>query len=185
MGVRNYLIEGVSGTGKTSVCNELRRRGFHAINGDQELACRGDPVRGEPFGEAEQDFQSARLRDFRSVHAHHIWRVDKVRSRAIDQASPITFFCGGARNFPQFIDLFDGVFVLEVDVDTLNRRLAARSDDEWGSRPAERALVLRLHATKEDVPSNATRIDATAPLARVVDDILAKCAEGGQPVRGA
>ena len=36
MGIRNYLIEGVSGTGKTSVCKELRRRGYHAINGDNE-----------------------------------------------------------------------------------------------------------------------------------------------------
>jgi 2-phosphoglycerate kinase len=26
MGIRNYLIEGVSGTGKTSVCKELQRR---------------------------------------------------------------------------------------------------------------------------------------------------------------
>jgi 2-phosphoglycerate kinase len=25
MGIRNYLIEGLSGTGKTSVCNELQR----------------------------------------------------------------------------------------------------------------------------------------------------------------
>ncbi len=38
MGVRNYLIEGVSGTGKTTVCDELRRRGYHAIHGDRELS---------------------------------------------------------------------------------------------------------------------------------------------------
>jgi predicted ATPase len=31
MGIRNYLIEGLSATGKTSVCNELQRRGYHAI----------------------------------------------------------------------------------------------------------------------------------------------------------
>jgi predicted ATPase len=30
MGMRNYLIEGVSGTGKTSVCKELQRRGYFA-----------------------------------------------------------------------------------------------------------------------------------------------------------
>ena len=49
MGIRNYLIEGVSGTGKTSVCHELRRRGYHAINGDRELAYQGDPKTGEPL----------------------------------------------------------------------------------------------------------------------------------------
>jgi Cdc6-like AAA superfamily ATPase len=43
MGMRNYLIEGVSGTGKTSVCKELQRRGYYAINGDTELAYQGDP----------------------------------------------------------------------------------------------------------------------------------------------
>ena len=32
------LIEGLSGTGKTSVCDELQRRGYHAIHGDRELA---------------------------------------------------------------------------------------------------------------------------------------------------
>jgi thymidylate kinase len=29
MGVRNYLIEGVSGTGKTSVAAELQQRDYH------------------------------------------------------------------------------------------------------------------------------------------------------------
>jgi len=32
MGMRNYLVEGVSGTGKTSVCKELQRRGYYAID---------------------------------------------------------------------------------------------------------------------------------------------------------
>jgi hypothetical protein len=47
MGKRNYLIEGVSGAGKTSVCQELRRRGYVAINGDRELAYQGDPTTGQ------------------------------------------------------------------------------------------------------------------------------------------
>ena len=88
-------------------------------------------------------------------------------------------FGGGSRNFDRFIDLFDGVFVLEVDLDTLNRRLAARPEDEWGDhvvedhgRASEREFIARLHATKEDIPKNAIIIDATAPIARVVDAIL-------------
>ena len=158
MGVRNYLIEGVSGTGKTSVCEELQRRGYHAVHGDRELAYQGDPDTGEP---------TAGLR-----HENHIWDVDKVRTLVANHDEPITFFCGGSRNFSKFIDLFDGVFVLEVDLDTLNRRLEKRPEDEWGGRQSERELVVRLHQTKEDIPKNGIVIDATAPIALVVDEIL-------------
>ncbi len=158
MGVKNYLIEGVSGTGKTSVCDELRRRGYYAINGDRDLAYQGDPKTGEP------------LDGF--AHEHHIWDVDKVNALVADQSHASSFFCGGSRNFDRFIDLFDGVFVLEVDLDTLNRRLAVRPEGEWGGRASEREIIARLHATKEDIPKNAIIIDATAPISRVVDAIL-------------
>ena len=169
MGIRNYLIEGVSGTGKTAVCEELRRRGCHAINGDRELSYQGDPETGEP------------LDGF--AHEHHIWNVDKVKLLVANQSNAISFFCGGSRNFPRFIDLFDGVFVLDVDVDTLNRRLAGRLEDEWGGGSSEREQIARLHATKEDVPKNAVSIDATGPIARVVDEILSKCREADQGAR--
>jgi thymidylate kinase len=76
--------------------------------------------------------------------------------------------------------LFDGVFVLDVDLDTLNRRLVQRPQDEFGGKPSERELITRLHATKEDIPKNAVSIDATAPLAIVVDEILSKCREADQ-----
>lgn len=46
MGVRNYLIEGVSGAGKTTVAEELERRGCHVIHGDRTLAYLGDPKTG-------------------------------------------------------------------------------------------------------------------------------------------
>ena len=161
MGIKNYLIEGVSGTGKTSVCRELRRRGHHAINGDTELAYQGDQTTGKPV----DGF----------AHEHHLWNADKVRALAADRSHAASFFCGGSRNFSSFIDLFDRVFVLEVDLETLNRRLAERPETEWGGRPAELRLVRRLHATKEGAPKSGIAIDATAPLERVVDEILERC----------
>lgn len=172
MGVRNYLIEGVSGTGKTAVCDELRRRGYHAINGDRELSYQGDPETGEPLDSLAHEHL---IQDVGFAHRHHIWDSDKVESLIADQRNPVSFFCGGSRNFHHFIDLFDGVFVLEVDPDTLNGRLAARPEDEWGGRADERELIMRLHATQEDVPVNAIRIDATASVTQVVDEILSKC----------
>ena len=162
MGVRNYLIEGVSGTGKTSVCGELQRRGHHAINGDRELAYQGDPETGAPT----DGF----------THENHIWHIDRVKSLVAGQDEAVTFFCGGSRNFSKFIDLFDGVFVLEVDLETLHRRLDARPDDEWGGKQAERDLIVRLHRTKEDIPKDGVVIDATKPLTRVVDEIIGQIA---------
>src|SRR6266536_1392423 len=166
MGVRNYLIEGVSGTGKTTVAEELQRRGYHVIHGDRELSYLGDPESGEPL----DGFALEHVPDTGTWgHGHHLWDVDKVKSVVADQRNAISFFCGGPRNFSRFMDLFDGVFVLDVDLDTLNRRLAGRPEDEFGGRPSERELIVRLHGTKEDIPKGSVAIDATAPLERVVD----------------
>ena len=169
MGVRNYLIEGVSGAGKTAVCTELQRRGYQAIHGDRELVYRGDPETGLPTATWMSE--------------HQIWDVEKVQAFVANQKEAVTFFCGSSRNFAKFIDLFDGVFVLEVDLDTMNRRIDERvalDPTDFGGKPEERELIARLYATKEDVPKNAMSIDATAPIARVVDDILSKCRKADQ-----
>ena len=173
MGQRNDLIEGVSGPGKTSVAEELQRRGYHVIHGDRELKYRGDPKTGEPLNEPVHESE----RDRAVWHQeHHLWDLAKVKSVIADHSNAISFFCGGSRNFSTFIHLVDGVFVLEVgDLDTLYRRLderVARDPTDWGGKPEEKELVARLHRTKEDIPSGGIVIDATQPLVSVVDEIL-------------
>jgi hypothetical protein len=164
MGRRNYLVEGLSGTGKTSVAEELQRRGLHAVHGDRELAYQGDPGTGRPTAGGG--------------HEHHLWDVAEVRALVADQSTPVTFFCGGSRNSSSFLHLFDRVFVLVVDAATLNRRLDARPDEEWGGgQPTDRARILRWHRTGEQVPADAVLIDATAPLDQVVEEILRRCEE--------
>jgi broad-specificity NMP kinase len=71
MAKKNYLVEGVSGTGKSSVCDELQRRGYKAINGDRELAYQGDPETGKRTGAYG--------------HEYHIWDVDKVKEIAANK----------------------------------------------------------------------------------------------------
>lgn len=95
MGRKNYLIEGVSGTGKSSVRKELQKRGYDTVDGDSELAYQGDPETNKPTNGF--------------THQNHIWNIDKVKERINDQGVPVTFFCGGSRNFSKFIHLFDGV----------------------------------------------------------------------------
>ena len=156
MGVRNYLIDGRSGTGKTTVCDELKRRGYHAIHGDREL----------------------RASDEDRAPEHHLpprWDVLKVEALIADQDNAVTFLCGGCRNSSDFIDLLDGVFVLEVDdLATVMRRIDGRvlvDPSDWGRRQEERDIITRLHQTKEGLAEGWT-VDATAPLRCVVDEIL-------------
>ena len=161
MGSKNYVIDGVSCAGKTTVCDELQRRGYHAIHGDRDLAYWGEPKTGAP------------VTGCAGAQRTWMWNVATVSALVADQNHAATFFCGGSRNSDRFIDLLDGVFVLEIDLDTLNQRLAARPEDEWGGSAQEGEAFARFqHATQEGLPTNAISIDATAPLSSVVDTIL-------------
>jgi hypothetical protein len=169
MGRRNYLISGVSGAGKTAVCTELQRRGYQAIDGDRELAYQGDPDTGQPTDGLTHEHSPT------FISEHHIWDVEKVNAFVANQEEAVTFFCGGSKNSSKFITLFDGVFVLAVDLDTSLRRIAERvalDPTDWGGTPAEREITVRMYHTKAALPQNGIIIDATAPLARVVDEIL-------------
>jgi len=170
MAKRNYLIEGSSGTGKSAVWEELQKRGYRAINGDRELAYRGDPETGR---RSERQYGPITGSGFGS----HIWDVDKVRAIVSNTDDDVAFFCGGSRNFHRFIDLFDKVFVLDADIETLRERLDRRTADDWDVTDPENSteFVLQLHATKEALPGGIS-IDTVRPIPDVVDAILA-CTE--------
>ena len=176
MGVKNYLIDGVSGTGKTTVAEELQRQGYHVLHGDRELAYKGNPQTGEPL--LEPDHKSDMDRAVWHQE-HQLWNVDKIKSVISDHSQAISFFCGGSRNFHQFIDLLDGVFILEVsDLELLFKRLderVARDPTDWGGKPEEKELVAISHTSRKDIPRNGIVIDATAPLKHVVETILQEC----------
>src|SRR5258708_28873023 len=100
-----------------------------------------------------------------------IWDVEKVEAFVANQEEAVTFFCGSSRNFAKFIDLFDGVFVLQVDLDTMNRRIDERvalDPTHFGGKPEESELIARLYATKDYDPMAGVVIDATAVFERDV-----------------
>ena len=135
VGVRNFLIEGVSGTGKTSVCGELQKRGYHAINGDRELAYQGNPETGEPT----DGF----------THEHHIWSYRQgeiagrqpgprrdVLLRRFQEPLEVYRFCSTPSSSSRSTSI------------SLKQRLDERPNDEWG-REAIRTRPHRALASDE------------------------------------
>lgn len=178
MGIKNYLIEGISGTGKTTVAEELDKRGYHVIHGDNELKYRGDPKTSKPVEEPNHKNEKDKA-EWRQ--AHLCWDLDKVKSIMADHTHKASFFCGGSRNSHHFIDQMDGVFILNVpDINIIFQRMDDRvaiDPTDFGGKPEEKEMVARLHATKEDIPQFGIIVDATQPLNEVVNTILENCDE--------
>jgi hypothetical protein len=89
--------------------------------------------------------------------------------------SPISlFFAVAAENRDDFLPYFSKVFNLKIDDETMMRRLADRTNNDFGKTPEEVQLMLALNR-KGEKPAGAIDIDANKPLKEVVDEILGLC----------
>jgi gluconate kinase len=158
----NYLVEGLSGTGKSSVYDELTRRGYSALSTDRAWAY------AEPFTGLAHP-----------LSRHENWKWDKARAiEALKSDEPdILFVCGSSRNRDDFLLYFCKIFNLKIDDETMLRRLAERTNNDFGKNPQEVELMLELNR-KGEKPAGAIDIDANKPLKEVVDEILGLCGLG-------
>jgi len=155
----NYLIEGISGTGKSAVCQELKLRGYYAIEADEVFGFYGNPVTGFKVKAKKQ--------------LNWIWNPKKVKEILCSESKDI-FVCGGAMNQNKFTGYFAKVFTLYVDDETLKKRLLRRKNNDFGKNPED--LARQLEWNKGAVAYAKQRqtilIDATKSLTKVVDEIL-------------
>jgi len=164
-------ITGCSGAGKSTIAGVLARRGLAAIDADDDprLARMVDAAGNAVEEPAEPDF---------AWLARHSWAWNPVRlDELILAAAPATLYvCGGADNELELADRFSRVLLLEIDEPTMLARLDARRDyHDWGRIGDTREYLRRKLPGLQDRlrASGAIPIDATQPLGRVVDAILA------------
>ena len=74
MAKRNYLVEGLSGAGKSSVYEELVRRGYTAITTDRAWAYHADPDTGLTGGPIHHDTVRVQLLALRA-YGTPSWRA--------------------------------------------------------------------------------------------------------------
>ena len=164
-----FLITGLPGTGKTTVCNELKARGLTAYDGDKDhLAHWYDKKTGE---EAAYDG----TREFIDRH-HRSIAKETIERLAHDAVGKSIFLCNDPDNEDELQGFFTHVFALTAGEAIIRQRLADRTGDgyEWGKIPHELAAVLETQevAYRRYKQDNYTVIDATLPTNIIVDRIL-------------
>jgi shikimate kinase len=163
-------VTGMSGVGKSAVGQELRRRGLDAHDTDEDGNAAWVDV---ATGTVESTWRS----DDAAWLATHEWRLapDRVAALAQRAADRLVVLCGAAANDAELWGHFQAVIYLEVDERTLRHRLATRTSNDFGKAPHELAAIIGWHRTHADAHrrTGAVVVDATRPLALVVDDVVA------------
>ena len=148
------LLTGMSGSGKSALVHELRRRGYAAYDADDD-----------GFSEPRADGRWG-------------WRADAVASLlAPIPTEDLLFFAGCSEE--QIAMPFDYRVVLTAPEAELVARLRTRTSNAYGRNPAERTQVLADLAHVEPLLRRSADLilSATAPVEEVADRLLERVVE--------
>lgn len=142
------LITGMSGTGKSSVVRELRRRGYTAYDADDD-----------GYTEADRD-------------GVWRWRIANVSALLADASHDPLFFSGCSEEQREFH--WDLRVLLTAPEPVIVERLQSRSTNSYGKKPDEMRRVLAdLRGTEPLLRRSADLvIDTTQALSRVTDLVI-------------
>jgi len=158
----------MSGTGKSTVIRELSRRGYKAIDADQDdwshwVNMRSGlpaapPAPGE-YGWDELDW---------------VWDEDRIQRLLSTEDAEALFLAGTSPNQGKFHPQFDHIILLSAPFDVIVERLVSRANNPYGTTPRTLARVLEHLKTVEPRLRKAAdhEIDTRAPLEKVVERVL-------------
>lgn len=174
---RLIYITGIPGSGKSTVCNELKRRGYAAYDTDNDaIAFFYNDVSGELVKRLVPP--ADRSPEWRARYSWKAKRETVERLVTGAERDGVLFLCGvTANDVDELWDLFSEVFALVIsDGQMLRKRIADRDEDGYGKNPHELASLLDWQPTAaaQYEELGAILVDASQPLGKVVDAILAQ-----------
>ncbi|MCL2037915.1 AAA family ATPase [Candidatus Saccharibacteria bacterium] len=169
-----YYITGPAGSGKTTVIEELIRRGYEAHDID-DMADWFNEATGE-FAPEDLGSTAAERDGIPDFYEKHSWKAHKgkIEELAKSANSKTIFLSGNMSNEEEFVHLANKVFALVIDDDTLRHRLTTRTNNDYGKNPVELQNELGWNIGSADryAAAGYEVIDATQSLGVVIDKIL-------------
>jgi len=168
----NILITGSPGVGKTTIGQLLKEKGhgFIDIDRTKNLKYWFNVKTGERV-----DFQSEK--DLAWYDSHDLnWDINVLKKLLAEQKEEIIFVAGVTSNVTEDLDIFDKLFLLKTNLDTLReRRIERRGKDfdaEASMADIEQDFEHHNAFQNEMVKHGAISIDASQDPKKVVKDIL-------------
>lgn len=162
------LVTSRSGAGKSTLATELQQRGLHALDGDKVagLAYWRSNATGDNLGKVFPEDYTPDAYD---------WRWDEGILKNLLSTSSDTILCGSADNAPDFYELFDLRYVLDVTPEEQVRRMTERGDDGYGSH--DKAIHARVIREQKELVESASAIgaivlNANLPYEQVADNFI-------------
>ena len=168
--MEKVYITGVPGIGKSTIVEELNKKGIFAFDidfADGLCAWRNKKTNEAIIGDVEYTTQWL---------AEHDWicNAEKLKE-TLKQDKEIIVAAGIAANQAEYLDLFDKVFLLQCSEKTFLDRMATRKDSTaFGKSLVERQYVLNFYKDFEQklIAKGAIVINAEEPLEVMVDNII-------------
>lgn len=147
------LITGMSGTGKTTLLDELSARGYPTVDTD--------------YGDY-----------YELVDGERLWRTERIeallRATAADSGQ-VLFVQGTTRNQGAFYPWFEHIVLLSAPIAVLIERLTTRTTNPYGKDPTELAETLQYVQTVEPLLRSGATLEVvtTVAVSQVADTVLA------------
>ncbi len=136
---KKYLITGVTGSGKSSICRKLVAMGYESYDIEDMEGMFAMYRKGTK--EIFDDFDNSDPEKIKN--SEWLCDVDKLKELLARQEKEVAFYCGVASNMDDLISLFDRVILLKASPDVLYKRLASREGtDDMGATEESRQAVL-------------------------------------------
>jgi adenylate kinase family enzyme len=165
--MRAFLITGNPGSGKSTLAAELSRRGHATIDADDLASWEdnsGVPVQPPP--QVDESWQLAHRWVWNRAHL-------ETAIAAADDTTGLLFVCGIALNQDQMLDLFEHVFLLMIEADTQEARLAQATSPQRTEGVKQQIRDGRAVFQARMLAAGALPLDANASPASLADTVLA------------